>query len=597
MSLAKAITRETGGEWTGQQGLVPGIGHSAKDRSMAVKDNDSGDDVICHSFAGDDPLAFKDEMRRKGLLPSRPSLNNASVAPGGSYVYRAHDGATLFRVVRKPGKKFVAETPDGQGGWRSGLKGAKPVPYRLPELIAKHAEPVYIVEGEKDADNLARLGLVATTNPFGAGKWPSGFAPYFEGRTVFIIPDNDEPGRQHAAAVARILAAVAESVATINLPGLPDKGDVSDWIEAGGTAEQLIKLESEATKWTGDAPKVTSYESGATPARLFTAFDLGLMQFPDLQEIVPGVLVEGLSILAGAPKLGKSFAAMDIAIAVATGGKAFGSIGCEQGDVLYLALEDGKRRLKTRLQQMLPFEPELPRRLTFATEVPQIGEGLDSVIEEWIASAEKPRLIWIDTWRCVKPEGNGKGSAYDEDVRAIQPLHTLTKRYPGLCVGLIHHTRKAEADDIFATVSGTYGLTGVADTLLVLAKHGEGHKLCVRGRDIEDAEKSLKRNQITGAWTISGDARELAKTSERQQILDLLVEAEGEVLRTSQIAKAIGKKDDTTTRLLKGLLVEGLVEKAGFGKWRAQSAHSNQSNHSKWTQADDDTDSDFEHFE
>jgi putative DNA primase/helicase len=247
MSLAKSITRAKGGVWTGKQGLVPGPGHNSKDRSMAIMDNEAGDDVICHSFANDDPLAFKAALRAEGLLPTRSQPGGSSAAPLPSYVYRDRNGAALYRIARKPGKKFVAETPDGRGGWRAGMGEAKPIPYRLPELLAADdCLPVYIVEGEKDADTLASLGFVATTNPFGAGKWPSVFSPYFADREVFIIPDNDKPGRDHADDVARKLAGSARAVAIVTLPGVAEKGDVSDWLAAGGTAEKLFQLEREA---------------------------------------------------------------------------------------------------------------------------------------------------------------------------------------------------------------------------------------------------------------------------------------------------------------------------------------------------------------
>lgn len=250
MSLARDITRAKGGDWNGSGGLIPGPGHSKHDRSMSIMDNDAGDDVILNSFAGDDPLAFKDTLRVEGLLPARGRPNPSSTAPLPSYVYQDSDGVALYRIARKPGKKFVAETPDGRGDWRAGMNGAKPIPYRLPELLAADdCVPVYIVEGEKDADTLASLGFVVTTNPFGAGKWPASFAQYLVDREVFIIPDNDKPGRDHADDVARKLAGVARCVAVITLPGVAEKGDVSDWLAAGGTAEKLIQLEREAVPW------------------------------------------------------------------------------------------------------------------------------------------------------------------------------------------------------------------------------------------------------------------------------------------------------------------------------------------------------------
>lgn len=269
MTLAQTITRAKGGDWTGKQGLVPGPGHDPKDRSMAIMDNDAGDDVICHSFANDDPLAYKAALRAEGLLPQKSPRNASGAASLPSYVYQDGNGAPLYRIARKPGKKFVAETPDGRGNWRAGMAGAKPVPYRLPELLAlDKSYPVYVVEGEKDADTLASRGVAATTNPFGAGKWPGSFAPYFADREVFIIPDNDEAGRGHADDVARKLAGVARRVAFINLPGVAEKGDVSDWIAAGGTVEKLFALEREATPWAERSPANDTAGDWADPEAL-----------------------------------------------------------------------------------------------------------------------------------------------------------------------------------------------------------------------------------------------------------------------------------------------------------------------------------------
>ena len=120
------------------------------------------------------------------------------------------------------------------------------MPYRLPELLAAdRALPAFIPEGEKDVDALRAIGLVATCNPGGAGKWRSDFAEYFRDRDVVILPDNDQAGRDHAADVRRKLQGVARSIRIIELPGLAEKGDVSDWLAAGGTAESLLVLVQE----------------------------------------------------------------------------------------------------------------------------------------------------------------------------------------------------------------------------------------------------------------------------------------------------------------------------------------------------------------
>ena len=153
----------------------------------------------------------------------------------------------MFQVVRKHlpnGKKvFPQRRPDPQknGGWIWDLEGVNRVVYRLPELIAKEPDTgwVYIVEGEKDADALAALGMTATTNPEGQGKWKAIFNPVFRDRLVAIIPDNDDVGRTHALRVAGFLKPFAAQVRIIELEGLPPKGDVSDWLAGGHNREEL----------------------------------------------------------------------------------------------------------------------------------------------------------------------------------------------------------------------------------------------------------------------------------------------------------------------------------------------------------------------
>lgn len=124
--------------------------------------------------------------------------------PEATYDYRDKNGLLLYQVVRFPGKRFRQRRPDGKGGWIWDLKGIQPLLYRLPEVIeaVKRGETIFICEGERDADNLAALGLVATTNSGGAGKWQDSFSDYLIGADVVILPDNDGPGRKHAEKVA-----------------------------------------------------------------------------------------------------------------------------------------------------------------------------------------------------------------------------------------------------------------------------------------------------------------------------------------------------------------------------------------------------------
>ena len=184
----------------------------------------------------------------------------AKVSPRivATYDYRDERGELLFQVVRFDPKDFRQRRPDGSGGWIWQVKGTRQVPHRLPELNAAAPDAlVYIPEGEKDVGKVAKLGLVATCNPGGAAKsctdgkpgkpkWRPELNQFFRGRDVVVLPDNDDAGRDHARAVAANLAPVAARVRILELPGLKSKGDVSDWLDAGGTREELEGLAAEA---------------------------------------------------------------------------------------------------------------------------------------------------------------------------------------------------------------------------------------------------------------------------------------------------------------------------------------------------------------
>lgn len=178
-------------------------------------------------------------------------VGDADKGGGGSragewifYDYRDEQHNLLFQVARLPGHEFRQRQPDGPGEWKWNLKGVRRVLYRLPEMLAASGV-VFVCEGEKDADNVRALGLTATTNPGGAGKWRAEYSIYLKDRDVVILPDNDEAGRQHEQQVRKALAGIAKSVKVLALPGLADKGDVSDWIGAGHDAADLGVLLTE----------------------------------------------------------------------------------------------------------------------------------------------------------------------------------------------------------------------------------------------------------------------------------------------------------------------------------------------------------------
>jgi putative DNA primase/helicase len=195
--------------------------------------------------------------------PAPPRMQAPSGKVEATYIYRDADGANLFRVVKKrlpDGDKtfYQQRWQPGSGGFEGGLKGMKPVLYHLPELMkADPGETVYVVEGEKDVENLEALGFVATSNPMGAEKWRDHYSDALAGRRCVLIQDNDDPGRRHIQKVAASLHDKAASVRILELPDLAEHGDASDWLAAGGTADRLRELAEVAPEWVrpaGSAP-------------------------------------------------------------------------------------------------------------------------------------------------------------------------------------------------------------------------------------------------------------------------------------------------------------------------------------------------------
>jgi hypothetical protein len=186
-----------------------------------------------------------------------------------TYDYRDERGKLLFQVVRYDPKDFRQRCPKPGGGWVWSVKGVRVVPYRLPELLARPGDPVFVVEGEKDVDNLARIGVLATCNAGGAGKWTAEHAAFLGGRRVCVLCDNDDSGRKHLEQVVCSLHGIAESVRVVELPDLPAKGDVSDWIGTGGTKEELKRLTEAASVWAPGAaqpwPEIISLDTVSLP--------------------------------------------------------------------------------------------------------------------------------------------------------------------------------------------------------------------------------------------------------------------------------------------------------------------------------------------
>ena len=235
--LQSVLDRLEGVKQTGSGYTALCPSHDDNRNSLSIQAGDDGR-VLLHCFAecSVDDVCAGIELDMKDLfppkLPSRQKRREVS-----HYDYMDESGKLLFQKVRYEPKDFRCRIPADAGGWTYKLNGVRRVLYRLPALIA--SPTIFICEGEKDCDLLAGHGYTATCNYDGAGKWNADYNQHFKCKRVYVLPDNDEPGRKHAANIYRQIKDIATDCRIVELPELPDKGDVSNWFGNGGTVEQL----------------------------------------------------------------------------------------------------------------------------------------------------------------------------------------------------------------------------------------------------------------------------------------------------------------------------------------------------------------------
>ncbi len=289
--------------------------HDDRNPSLSITEGDDGRALLkCHAGCATENVVAALKIRMADLMPTklnqqvfkRTQVTKQRII--NSYDYRDEHRNLLFQVVRIEPKTFRQRAPRSDGGWTWSVKDIRKVLYRLPEILgAAPTKVICIAEGEKDVDRLSSLGLAATCNPGGAGKWKSEYSNSLRDRIVAIFPDNDEVGQEHALTVARSLVGIAKAVKIIDLPGLPSKGDISDWLDAGGTCEHLHELIKAAplfnpTKSLPEAPKTEEW--GTIQA-------LGIISVPPFPvEALPQVLGDFVAAEAEATQTPSDLAAM-----------------------------------------------------------------------------------------------------------------------------------------------------------------------------------------------------------------------------------------------------------------------------------------------
>lgn len=297
-----------------------------------------------------------------------------------------------------------------------------------------------------------------------------------------------------------------------------------------------------------------------------TAAQLRTKTFAPLKWVAPGYITEGMTLLAGRPKIGKSWLMLDCGLAVAAGRPWWDAAPCDGGDVLYLALEDNERRLQSRITKLIGYAEAWPSTFHFATEWPKAADGgLDRLVD-WITSVAKPRLIVIDVIAMFRDTKDGATDPYAADYNAIKALQAIASEHRIAIVG-VHHLRKSGAEvDPFEKVSGTMGLSGAADTVMILDRDSNGTSMYGRGRDAPEIEKAVEFDADLCQWRVLGDAATVHVSDTRGQIIDALRDAGGP-MSPADLAAATGMPSGAVRQMLFRMATDGKVRKEGRGAY------------------------------
>ena len=339
-------------------------------------------------------------------------------------------------------KSFSQRRPDGNGKWIWNLKGVDPVLYRLPEVT--FASEVIIVEGEKDVDLLTELGFTATTCPMGAKKWRQAYNETLRDKAVILIPDNDKEGREHMAQVGAAIEEVVSTLKWIELPDLPSKGDVSDWVAKIGdketAAERLAVMIESADHY--EPPKPVSWDDAVLEDKEFIKLDL-----PEKKTIViPWLPEQSITLISGWRGVGKTWFAMGLLDAT-TRGQSFGPWEInEPAPCLYLEGEMPYQDVRERFIELNPsLERKAPLHILSDAYANELGLPRSHLLnEKWrrtikrILTTRKVKLWVLDNLASL-------ASGIDENSkRDWDPINQwlLELRFAGIATVVLHHTNK-----------------------------------------------------------------------------------------------------------------------------------------------------------
>lgn len=284
-----------------------------------------------------------------------------------------------------------------------------------------------------------------------------------------------------------------------------DAKHLHKWQERTDYVPRTIR-EAWAASAAKEAGKMDGFKVQSTVGEFFNAADLLQEKLPPVKWVVPELLPAGLSLLVAAPKIGKSWMALDLCLAVASGGEWLGHT-TNQGAVLYLALEDSKNRLQSRIRLLLDGFTPPPEACTMRVQAPMLGAGLLEMLNSWLTEHPDAKLVCVDTFQRIRPPAGKNENAYAADYRACGQLQAWAMQH-GICLLLVHHTKKGiNPGDVFESISGSTGIMGAADTVFTItkkARFAEEATLSLTGRDVNAAEYVAVLNQFTHKWELRG---------------------------------------------------------------------------------------------
>jgi len=316
--------------------------------------------------------------------------------------------------------------------------------------------------------------------------------------------------------------------------------------------------------------------------RGITAAELQGKTFAPVDWIVPGYVAKGLTILAGKPKVGKSWLVLDVALGVSTGAPVLGTRQCKKGAVLYAALEDTQPRLRDRMAKLQRQRNNAPwpLNLTFWTrgDMARLDAGGLAQLRDWVDENPGARLIVIDTFALVRGAPRRGEASYGADYREVGAIKEFADQ-AGVAMILVTHLRKMASDDPWDTVTGTLGITGAADTTLMLSRDPQGVILRAMGRDVAEIETAVVFGRDDFRWRELGDAASIRRSDARKAVLEALRTA-AEPMSPQAIADESGQPGANVRKLLGKMVKDDEIVKVGAGKYALTTIGTDHTDHS-----------------